>query len=160
MHSLLNNNFISTRWEKSTELVGLCVKQVRNIEKFMQSGESLKIVPFSYGYIGIKVYIACVNFAGEPLNSLKILAVWFLARWPGPCYCFSVSYWVFSKIRLNIILEECCLHFITGLNSFCKNRKDFWKQKILKFLYKRTNNVHGFEDYFLRGQVSSNGLVA
>ena len=41
----------------------------------MQSGESLKIVPFSYSYIGIKVCIACVNFAGEPLNSLKILAV-------------------------------------------------------------------------------------
>ena len=38
------------------------------------------------------------------------------------------------------------------------SHNDFWKQKILKVLGKRTNNVHRFEDCFLRGQVSSNGF--
>ena len=32
------------------------------------------------------------------------------------------------------------------------------KQKILNFFYKRTNNIHKFEGYFLRGQLSSNGF--
>ena len=34
----------------------------------------------------------------------------------------------------------------------------FWKQKILKFRGKRTNNIHKCEDFFLRGRVSSNGF--
>ena len=36
--------------------------------------------------------------------------------------------------------------------------KVFWKQNILNFFSfcKRTNNIHKFRDYFLRGQVSSN----
>ena len=38
------------------------------------------------------------------------------------------------------------------------NHNDFWKQKILKVLSKRTNNVHRFEDCFLRGQASANGF--
>ena len=34
----------------------------------------------------------------------------------------------------------------------------FWKQKIVKFFCKRTNNIHKFEGCLLRGQVSSNGF--
>ena len=34
----------------------------------------------------------------------------------------------------------------------------FWKQKILKFCGKRTNNIHKCEGFFLRGRVSSNGF--
>ena len=38
------------------------------------------------------------------------------------------------------------------------NHNDFWKQKILKFLGKRTNNVRGLKGCFLRGQVHSFGF--
>ena len=38
------------------------------------------------------------------------------------------------------------------------NHNDFWKQKILKFFCKRTNNIHEFEGCVLRGRVRSNAF--
>ena len=44
------------------------------------------------------------------------------------------------------------------LEEVCPNHNVICKQKILNFLFKRTNNIHKFEGCFLRGQVSSNGF--
>ena len=47
---------------------------------------------------------------------------------------------------------------IWALGRRLSNHNVFWKQMILKFFCKRTNNVHEFEGCFPRGQVSSNGF--
>ena len=67
--------------------------------------------------------------------------------------CLGTSYWKRKSVWLFNITDYPDRG--TWKRSL-SNHNDFWKQKILKFFCKRTNNIHEFEGCVLRGQVRSN----
>ena len=91
---------------------------------------------------------------------------------PSLCHTSSIKTLSVSKcvVKWDVaMLQQCCKSSLrivrvtsdtqTGtLGRRLFDHDVFWKQKILKIFHKGTNNIHKFEDRFLKGQVSLNGF--
>ena len=69
-----------------------------------------------------------------------------------PMFEAEACFWNFEVLFTLQLLEPGHLEGDYPITTFFK------KQDIVKFVCKRTNNIHEFEGCFLRGQISSNGL--
>lgn len=72
-------------------------------------------------------------------------------NWTTEKHCISVPITLYDSLLSVRLLEP-------GHFEYYPNHNWFWKQKILKFYCKWTDNIHEFEGSFLGGQVSSNGF--